>query len=284
MAIEERILEVGGAPARLLAAGPRAGGRAPLLLVHGLQGLADLWMPNLEALAAPGRRVVAPDLPVHGGTAAPRRPADLSVGGFARFLAEALDRLALARVDVVGHSLGGLLAARLALDQPARVRRLVLVSSAGLGRQVPLGTALAFMGTAVRWVVVGPGRTPPGRVLRRICYDPTSIDVRLVARLQGRWEDPLRRRALVRFAARLVLREADVTRDLHRIEAPALLVWGRHDRLIPFALGERAAARLPHARLVVLEACGHLPNLECPDLFNEIVGRFLDEADAASSG
>src|SRR5690606_29197783 len=120
------------------------------------------------------------------------------------------------------------------------------------GRRVPLGTALAFAETAVRWVVVGPGRTPRGRVLRRICYDPTTIDVRLLARLEGRWEDPARRRALIRFAARLVRREADVTRDLDRIEAPLLLVWGRDDRLIPLALGARAAARLPRARLVVL--------------------------------
>lgn len=281
MAIEERILEVGGAPARVLQTGPSEGSRVPLLLVHGLQGLSDLWAPNLAALAAPDRHVVAPDLPVHGGTAIPRHPADLSIGGFVRFLAALLDRLGLPRVDVVGHSLGGLLAARLALDHPARVRRVVLVSSAGLGRQVPLGTAVAFMRTAVRWVVAGPGRESPRRVLERICYEPASLDERLVALLQGRWEDPARRRALIRFAPRLILREADVRRDLHRIEAP-LLVWGRHDRLVPLVLGERAAARLPQARLVVLEACGHLPNLECPELFNEVVAAFLDEAGPAA--
>ncbi len=284
--IVERRLELGGRPARLLEApGSRPGAEPPLVLIHGIQAIADLWRPNLEALAAGGRRVVAPDLPVHGGTAVPASPADLTVPGCVRFLTTLLDRLDLSRVDLVGHSFGGLVAARAALDHPGRVRRLVLVSAAGLGRRVPPGTALSFVRTIARWIVYGPGRGPtPRHVVARIVHDPDAVDLSLLALVRASWDDPARRRALVRLAMRLLAREADVTRELHRLAAPTLLVWGAHDRLVPLQLGRRAAARIPGSRLVVFEACGHLPSLECPGLFNRTVAGFLDEAEPVAPG
>lgn len=295
--IVERTIEVAGRPARLLevpprhpsARGSRADGypeRPPVVLIHGIQALSDLWRPNLEALAAGGRHVVAPDLPVHGGTAIPASR-DLTIGGCVRFLEALLDRLGFARVDLVGHSFGGLLAARLALDRPDRVRRLVLVSAAGLGRRVPLRTALSFVRTAVRWVLVGPGRgVTPRHVLRRLCYDPDAVDLSLLAVVRGSWDDPVRRRALTRLAMRLLAREGDLTRELGRLAVPTLFIWGAHDRLTPLALGQRAAARIPGSRLVVFEACGHLPNLECPALFDRTVSAFLDAGavEAAEAG
>ncbi len=120
--------------------------------------------------------------------------------------------------------------------------------------------------------------------MRRICYDPDAVDPGLVAIVRGSWDDPARRRALARLAIRLAAREGDITRELHRLAAPTLLVWGAHDRLTPLPLGRRAAARIPGARLVVFEACGHLPNLECPALFDRTVSAFLDAVEPGGTG
>jgi pimeloyl-ACP methyl ester carboxylesterase len=276
--IGEGFTEALGCPARYLEVRPEVERRPPLLLVHGFNAWSDLWRPNLEGLAAAGRRVVAVDLPVHGGTPPPARAADLSVAGFVRFLREVQDRLGLAGGDLVGHSFGGLLSARLALDQPERVRRLVLVSSAGLGLSVPLRTMVAFtrLMATTRVLGVDPERTRR-YVLTYVCAARPDLDESLLALIGAGWRDPVRRRALVRLGLAFLAREADVRRDLPRLEPKVMLLWGAQDRLVPATLGRRAAARLPGARLVVFEPCGHMPNLEWPVKFVETVARFLDE-------
>ncbi len=282
----------GGRPGNSVARGGEAGaarggsgGRPPLLLVHGFNAWADLWRPNIEPLAAAGRRVVAPDLPLHGKTPPPASAADLTVGGFVRFLVALLDRLGEGRVDVVGHSFGGLLAARLALDHPARVRRLVLVSSAGLGLAVPLRTMAAFTSLMVRQRLLGPSTERTRRyLLAYICYGKPDLDESSLSLIGAGWGDPARRWALARLGLGLLAREADVRRDLGRLAPPTLLVWGANDRLLPLGVGKRAAARLAGKRFVVFDECGHMPNLECPALFNRTVSDFLEAADEAGRG
>ncbi|HEX7125494.1 MAG TPA: alpha/beta fold hydrolase [Thermodesulfobacteriota bacterium] len=282
--IREATTEALGSPARYLEVRPPAERRPPLLLVHGFNAWADLWRPNLEGLAAAGRRVVAVDLPVHGGTPPPARAADLSVGGFVRFLLEIQERLGLAGGDVVGHSFGGLLSARLALDHPARVRRLVLVSSAGLGLAVPLRTMLAFTRLVATTQLRGvdPERTRR-YVLTYVCAARPDLDESLLPLIGAGWRDPVRRRALARLGLAFLAREADVRRELPRLGSRLMLLWGAEDRLLPVALGRRAARRVPGARLVVFERCGHMPNLEWPARFTEVVTGFLDEGAAASA-
>lgn len=281
--IREGRTEALGRPARFLEVRPDAERRPPLLLVHGFNAWSDLWRPNLEGLAEGGRRVVAVDLPVHGGTPLPGRSADLSVGGFVRFLLEVQERLGLGRGDIVGHSFGGLLAARLALGHAERVRRLVLVSSAGLGLSVPLRTIVAFtrLMAATQLLGLDPERTRR-YVTTYVCAARPDLDESLLALVGTGWRDPVRRRALARLGLAFLAREADVRRDLPRLVPRAMLLWGAQDRLLPAALGRRAAARLPGQRLVVFEPCGHVPNLEWPDRFTEAVAGFLDEEEGGS--
>lgn len=278
MVIAERRTDVVDREARFLEVRPEGAARPPVLLVHGFNAWADLWRPNLEALAAPGRRVIAPDLPLHGGTAPPAAARDLTVRGFVRWLVALMDRAALERADVVGHSFGGMLAARLALDHPGRVRRLVLVSSAGLGLRVPLRTMLAFSRLLAATALLGPDPERSRRyMLSYVCAARPDLDERLLALVGSGWRDPERRLRLARLGLAFLAREADVRRDLGRIAAPAMLLWGADDRLLPLALGERAARALPGGRLIVFETCGHVPNLEWPARFNEVVGGFLEE-------
>jgi pimeloyl-ACP methyl ester carboxylesterase len=154
LAIEERYVEAGGLSVRYLVAGEGP----PLLLLHGAGENALDWRWVMPDLAA-AHSVYAPDLPGSPGSAIPAT--GYSPGFFERFVAAFLDALGVERASMIGNSLGGLAALRLALSEPARASSLVLVGSAGLGREVsPALRALALPGygaLAVAW-----GKTPPG--------------------------------------------------------------------------------------------------------------------------
>lgn len=127
--VETQTVEVDGLPIRYLTAGEGP----PLMLLHGAGDNALDWQWVLPDLGAT-HRVYAPDLP--GSPNSARPAADYSPAFFTRFVAEFLDTLGIERAAFIGNSLGGLVALRLALSEPKRVKALILVDSAGLGRAV----------------------------------------------------------------------------------------------------------------------------------------------------
>ena len=216
----------------------------PLVLVHGLAGSSGWWRHVVDAIE-PARKTLVVDLPGFG-----TRRRDRFV------LADAPDRLAAmvaeegAPADVIGHSLGGLVCARLAARHPELVRRLVLVAPAGVpARSSVLSYALPLAQTL--------GRAGP-RLLRLVAADAVRAGPRTLAR-----------------AARDLLAD-EVRGDIERIAAPTLLVWGEHDSLVPPSLGEAFRERIPNARLVVLSGAGHAPMVERPNAFAASVLEFLD--------
>jgi pimeloyl-ACP methyl ester carboxylesterase len=158
--VEEQKIEVEGLPTRYL----RAGEGPPLLLLHGVGDNALDWQWAMPALAST-YRVYAPDLPGFGGSTNSR--SDYSPAFFTRFVDAFLDTLGIERATVVGNSLGGLIALRLALAEPERVAALGLVSSGGLGREVTYALrSLALPGygkLAVAW-----GKRRPGAAQRAL--------------------------------------------------------------------------------------------------------------------
>jgi pimeloyl-ACP methyl ester carboxylesterase len=178
---------------------------------------------------------------------------------------DVLDALGLHRADLVGLSLGGWLAAELALRRPDRVDRLVLVDAAGT--RVP-GVAREDLFLA-----------PPARARQLLFADPTSA---LATTIVPDAAPPERLEAVLRgreASARLLWNphgpHRKLTERLWRIKAPTLVVWGRDDRLFPLALGEAYARGIPGARLVTIDRCGHLPPFEQPERFAELVLDFL---------
>jgi pimeloyl-ACP methyl ester carboxylesterase len=129
VAVEAKSVEVGGLTIRYLAGGEGP----PLVLLHGAGDNSLDWRWVMPALAVT-HRVYAPDLP--GSPDSARPAADYSPAYFERFVASFVDALGIGRATFVGNSLGGLVAFRLALSEPARVTALALVDSAGLGREV----------------------------------------------------------------------------------------------------------------------------------------------------
>lgn len=250
--------------------GPDPGeGVDTFVLVHGYGGSSFTWRYWLPALAARGH-VVLVDLKGFG--AAPK-PDD---GRYAPVhQAELVHRLIvqrdLRRITLVGHSLGGgisLLVALRLLEEPApRLHRLVIVAGAAYVQKLPPFVSLARHRhlSGLLWRLLGVRRIVR-RVLRSIVYDPSRVSVGQIEGYAQPLSQPGARGALIQSALQIVPGDLDqYTARYPSLNVPTLLLWGSHDRVVPTVVGERLAANLPDATLVVLQACGHLPPEELPE-------------------
>lgn len=274
----DRYVDVNGARTRYRAAGD---GGPPLVLIHGLGASAEIWYANMDALSA-HHRVYAPDLPGFGRTEMP--PAmDFTPAAYSGFLLDFMTALGIGRAALVGHSLGGGVALRAVLDDPDRVDRLVLVSSAGLGRDVSLPLRVASLPFFDR-VFFKPPLAVFIHFIHRLVYDPAAITPGFARLYYEMFFQPgsiraftgiLRAIATLHGARPGVLQP--IREGLGTITAPVMILWGRQDRILPVRQGIDAAGRIPGARLHVFERCGHMPNLEYPEEFNRLVLDFLAE-------
>ena len=274
----ERYVESKGLRARFLAAGETG---PPVVLIHGLGASAEIWSANLSALSE-RHRVYAPDLPGFGRTEKPGWM-DYSPTAYSRFLLDFLAAIGIGRASLVGHSLGGGVALRAVLDDPGCAERLVLVSSAGLGRDVSLPLRVASLPWFDR-VFFKPSLEVFIHFLHRLVYDPGTVTPGFARLYYDLFFQPgsiraftgiLRAIATLRGARPGVL--GAIREGLVTIAVPTLILWGRQDRILPVRQGIDAAGRIPGARLHIFERCGHMPNIEYPDEFNRIVLEFLQQ-------
>lgn len=223
-----------------------AGEGEPVVLVHGFAGSSAWWSGTASALAE-RFRVVAPNLPGFGG--APPLPGPFSLDALAGALGALLEREGMSPAHVVGHSLGGSVALRLAAARPDAVRRLVLVASSGLPDRRP--AAIQVLSAAAEGLRAPRERKPTllGDVLRMSPYTFVA-------------------------AARELARE-DLSALLPHVAAPTLLLWGARDVLVPPLLARAFAAGLPDSRTVVLRRSSHVPMWDEPAAFTGAVGSFL---------
>lgn len=284
----ERLLELGGAAATSRWArvdGGRvhwleAGAGRPVLLLHGAGGGGANWFRVIGPLAR-RLRVLAPDLPGFG-LSEPISPMAPLGGQVADWVRRWLDVIAVGTCDVVGTSFGGLVALRLAQRAPDRVRRIVLLDSAGLGPEVPAIVRIAGTRPVARWLR-RPSRGATACLFRKLlvsdrgAIDPT-VEAALIEYLLRSAEagDPVRMvRAYRLFCGIRGQREILRDEELRRITHPALVVWGDRDRFFPPAHGERAAATLPLASIHWVRGAGHSPSWEAPDRVATTLARFL---------
>jgi 2-succinyl-6-hydroxy-2,4-cyclohexadiene-1-carboxylate synthase len=248
-----------------------------LLLIHGFTGRATSWGTHAATFAR-SFRVVAPDLPGHGRSAAPLDPRCAGVERSADDLATILERLGVAPAHVVGYSLGARIALRLAVAHPPSVRRLVLESpSAGLAtegeraarREADEARASLLEREGIEAFVNAWEREPvfashaglapatvAGLRAERLRNRPAGLAASLRGAGQGSME-PLHGR-------------------LASVEAPTLVVAGALDAT-GRARAETVAAGIPGARLEVVGDSGHTPHLETPAAFRSLVLGFLKE-------
>ncbi len=264
---EERFADVRGSRLRYFVAGEGE----PLLLVHGLGGAAANWAA-LAPLLLPGRRLLVPDLPGHGGSEP--LPAAPSLNAFADRIGLLLDRPAA----VVGHSLGGAVALRLAIRRPELVDALVLAGTAGISsgsRRARYGLTITGLLKPGRRIAPYRRRVARSSVLKTLVFgrwgaaDPPALPADAAeAFLTG----PERHTDTV-SAARALVRD-DPRPDLDRVRCPTLVLWGARDNQLPVGDAFEYARRL-RAPLRVIADCGHLLIGERPDACADAIASFL---------
>jgi pimeloyl-ACP methyl ester carboxylesterase len=283
----QRWLIVDGQPVNTIELGPENAPTGdvetqPLVFIHGLSGCWANWLEQLPVLAA-GRRVVTLDLPGFGYSPMPAE--QITISGYARLLDRLLGELEIDAAAIVGNSMGGFIAAELAIAFPQRVERLVLISAAGISttghpgssRAVPvirrLETVLAATGA---WVA-----SKSDTVARRARLRETLLNVvtrhpsRLPAALAA---EQLRGAGKPGFLQGLqAVLEYDIRERLPEIACPTLIVWGEGDRLIPVRDADVFEELIPDSRKVIFEDTGHMAMLERPAAFNVLLADFLAE-------
>jgi pimeloyl-ACP methyl ester carboxylesterase len=270
---------------RQVSYGEAGDGGDVLVLVHGLGGSSDNWRAVVEPLSR-DHIVIVPELPGHGASGP--APGDYSVGGLAAGLRDLLLILGHRRATLVGHSLGGGVAMQFAYQFPEILERLVLVSSGGLGPEVsPLLRAAALPGAGPFIAATAPLLGPVARRLQGVVgrRRTLSTDLVEVANGYGLLADRQARASFlstVRSVIGLGGQVVSASDRLYLAEAiPVLIVWGGRDRLVPVHHGEHAHREIRGSRLEVFEEAGHLPQLEEPERFVEVLERFLRETEPA---
>jgi pimeloyl-ACP methyl ester carboxylesterase len=252
-----------------------------VLLLHGLGGTNASMLPLIADLAQ-DHRVLAPDFPGFGGSAAPRwryRPSDLA-GWVQAFQTE----LGATRAAIVGNSLGGRVAIETALTAPVSVTRMVLLCPSPAFRRMRQFVPLVKLLTPDAVVLRAP--MPHCMVVRAIRSFFAEPD-----RLPGPWYDAAadeyirimrrygHRRAFYATLRQIYLDPAygdDGFWDrLPRLSTPSLFVWGDRDWLVPSSFERHVVEAVPAAQSVVLPDCGHVPQFEHPQATSELVREFL---------
>jgi len=257
-----------------------AGEGPALIFVHGLGAAWQSWLENIPEFAR-DHRVVAMDLPGFGCSDLPKH--DISIEYYADWTFRLLDELAIERGTVVGNSMGGFIAADMAIRQPERVQRLALVSAAVFWQEYRRAQPLVELARRSDAIVA--------RGLTRVTDDvATRPRLRSWALATGGFRYPRMiekqlAHELVRSARRTdgylhaleAMADFPLEEELPKISCPALIVWGAQDTLVPVKDAKRLEALIPDSRRVVFERTGHVAMLERPERFNRLLRDFRDE-------
>ena len=281
-------VRIAGTRTRILEAGA---GADTVVLLHGFGDSLATWRYTVPALAQ-RHRVIAADLPGFGGSRPVKhRPL---LDWYATWCEELIATVApRGRAVLAGNSLGGAVALDTALRTPLRVSRLVLVGCAGLGTGVPLWWRLVTAQTPLQPLVAPAAKALPASLLQRLVGE---VYAALVLHRPGDVDGVCARDFAAHYRTAADLRRLfdlghDIVRELstgrlitqaQTLRVPALLVWGRHDRLVPVDHGAAMQRLVPQSQLYVMEDCGHCPQLERPAEFSGAVERFLRGRSAAT--
>jgi len=264
-------VDAGGISTRYLHSGRTS--QPALILLHGVGGHAEAYVRNLEAH---GRHFStwAIDMIGHGWSSLATR--DLEIPAYIDHILRFMDAQKIERASFSGESLGGWVAARMAIDHPDRVERLVLNTAGGsqadpvvmarlktLSLQAASDPSWAFIKARVEWLMADKSKA----------YDD------LVATRQAIYARPGMDAAMKH---NMILQEMDVrlrnilhAEDYGRIQAPTLVLWTSHDPTADVTEGRRMASMIPGSLFTVMEGCGHWPQFEDPQVFNRIHLAFL---------
>lgn len=252
-----------------------------VVLLHGMFATADCWEPTAADLSR-DHRVIVPDLPGHGRSTTGAQPYSLSF--YVQWLHDLLDELGVEQAVLVGNSMGGAISLAYARAHPERVSALVLANPLGMSTAIPWDSGWRLLVRGRHMVAAAlTGHIKP-HVFR-------YLEGWLVRQPWGRFADVLERMTALNFKQGLVsvlagvrLLLVDFLPQGRRIRfaqtptpAPALVVWGAHDGLLPARHATEARERFPTDRYVIFANSAHMPMLDEPEAFNALVREFLTD-------
>ncbi len=267
LSVAERRIDIAGVSTALL-----DGGEGPTtVLLHGLGGFKEEWARVIPHLVD-RHRLVIPDLP--GAGRSTLGAASIDASSIVEWLRLTIEHIGGEPPILVGHSLGGGVAARLAIEHPGHVSRVVLMDASSIGRpnrpSPPVLLAIVRFGAR-------PTHANHERFLRRVLFDPGATAAKWGPDRWQAFEDydtQLAKDKAVNAASGQLLRRVAGRRiptdQLSRIRVPVALIWGTEDHLMRFAIAKRANERFGW-RLLPIDRCGHGPHIELP---TQMVGAF----------
>ena len=264
---------------RVFGTGPRC-----VVLVHGLAARSEAWQ-DLVPLFPPDRYTLyLLDLLGSGESSKPK-VADYSIRGHSRRLLRFLEQASLSAVTLVGHSLGGAVILVAAIEamlggKQALLSSMVIMAGPGYLQSLPLmaeifrfplaGPLFISLYAPDAWVKIG---------LRAAYYDQRLVDREHIARYAPCYRDREAKRALVETCRQLVPSDqAQIASHYGNLRLPVLLLWGRHDHIVPLSQGKRLEAAIAGAKLEIIEECGHNPQEEKPKETFSIIDSFISSS------
>lgn len=258
-------------------------GSRTVLFVHGLASNVHYWYKTIPVLRE-HYRVLAFDLLGFGASSKPKVRYDH------HFLIQCVkDFLEIMQINscvLVGHSMGGGICSEFAVTYPNLVEKLVLVSSVGFCRYLPLAYCLVTLPILGELLARPYSLKTAGKFLRNFVYEKRQITDEFVYEIHRHHQSPdffrtflsVIRNHVNLFGIKNFVLELAVAHSIF-LKAPTLIVWGEEDRLLPLKNAYRAKELIPHAELHIFKQCGHIPQLEHPEQFNRILMDFIDHTD-----
>ena len=249
----------------------------PIVFVHGLGGCWQNWLENLPYFAQ-HHRVIAVDLPGFGRSELPR--GEISIPNYGRFIDSLLRRLGVERATLVGNSMGGFVSTEVAISFPTWVEKLVLVSAAG-AHELPgkVNSRQALRAASISQPLTDAvikraeflARRPRGRrlMLGMVCRYPERLSAAMTMEMIAGAGKPAFDDALHSIFS------YDFRDRLGEVSAPALIIWGRNDMVVPVRCADIYERALPDSRKLIMESTGHVAMIERAHTFNRTVAEFV---------
>jgi pimeloyl-ACP methyl ester carboxylesterase len=245
----------------------RAGSGPPLLYLHSAMG--DFWMPEFVQALAGSFEVICPAQPGFGESTGIEEISDIEDMAF-HYL-DLIDELGLEQPHLAGLSLGGWIAAEVAVRWPGRLGSLALIDAAGLRLpELPIPPIWGIKPAELAELLFSDQANPLAMLIASIDFDNLPPEDMLLSFINAQ-------SASAKIAWDPYLHDPKLASRLHRISCPTLAIWTQGDKLFPAEYGKEYARLIPGARLEVIDGGGHLGALEKPELFSKALAGFLEK-------
>ncbi len=254
----------------------------PILCLHGLGANIFTWR-HFKKHFSQTNKLILVDLKGFGASPKPHDK-QYSIQEHADNIYNIILGDNLTNLTLVGNSFGGsvalLVAVRLCEQDPGRLSKLVLIDSGGHKEYLPSYLKLLRSGLGKLFIFLLPSKATAKHVLRFSYFAPETITSEQVAAYVGPMRSPGARHALLQTAKQCIPPSVDeLISKLETITVPTLILWGRHDRVVPLKVGELLHQAIPNSTLEVIEQCGHVPQEEKPDETIDRISEFLNRDD-----